>query len=78
MTDKEMETQVAQRRKEGGDMHDSIIKLTLLVEQLVGNGQEGTCAKRGRAIAALQKIVYISMGGSAVLVFLLKVGVISL
>lgn len=78
MDSQELATEVTKRLADDIDMHTRIVRTEIYLEQLVGNGQEGTCARRGKAIAFLQKMVFMSMGGSAVLILLLKIGVITL
>lgn len=78
MEPKEFDTEVQKRMDDNVSMERRVIKTEIYLEQLVGNGQEGTCAKRGKAITFLQKTVFMFMGGSAVVVLLFKAGVITL
>lgn len=70
MTIKEIEAEVQRRKNNGGDMHDTVIRTELLVEQLVGEG--GMCAIRGKKIDNLQKALYLAIGGGAVFIFVVK------
>ncbi len=78
MTSEEIAVEVTKRLADDIDMHTRVVRTEILIEQLTGNGQEGTCAKRGKAISFLQKTVFMSMGGGAVILLLLKAGVIVL
>ena len=78
MTPEELAVEVTKRLADDIDIHTRVVRTEIYLEQLVGNGQDGTCAKRGKAIAFLQKTVFMIMGGGGVLVLLLKLGVIAI
>lgn len=72
MNQKEVEKQVAAKMSDDLDIHDRVIRIQVMVESLVGNGQEGLCAERGREISFLKKFAWMTMGGGGVLLFLFK------
>lgn len=82
MNPQDLNTEVRKRKRENGsDLHDSVLRVEIYLEQLTENfekltGDNGRCAKHSRKISFLQRIAYLGMGGGAVLIFLFKQGVL--
>jgi len=81
MTSKEIKTEVRKRRDNGYDLHESVLRTEIYLEQVVENfdkltGDNGRCAKHGKKITFLQRVAYMGMGGGAVLILLFKQGII--
>lgn len=83
MSQQEIETEVRKRRDNGYDLHDSVLRVEIYLEQLTVSfnkltGENGRCAKRGKEISSFKRIIYIATGGLGVLIFLIKTGTITL
>lgn len=79
MNPQEIKTEIRKRRDNGSDLHDSILRVEIYLEQLTVNfdkltGENGRCAKHSRDISFVKRFIYMTMGGGAVLISILKFG----
>lgn len=79
MNQQEIKIEVRKRKDNGYDLHDSMLRVEIYLENLTEDfdkltGDNGRCAKHSRDISFVKRFVYMTMGGGTVLILILKFG----